>query len=314
MSLNPREIRQILTAAQQLPLSAAKERADDFICRVVGLNPAQRLQYFPSPDPNGFQAINFSHLTKAREQMMRNRCVVPTFAVYQDALGITQISGLSTYLVTKGFHPNFGARLGNHEEIKDVLRGLSRGHDLEAVAAAIMKAHCGYGIATAGSGDQGIDAIGRKDLILIDPAFSNGSIEMSELLPGENVFILASSKAGMSRIKGQPKLLNPAHIRELVGGWLVQRSITTSWRESGIRMLSPVQMVLVTTYRLSPDAKADCRSLGIQVWGIPELIFLICLIAPASVFDAQNGYAFSRSEFKSWWKERDRSRLSTTRK
>lgn len=74
-------------------------------------------------------------------------------------------------------------------------------------------------------------------------------------------------------------------------------------------MLSPVQMILVTTYRLSMDAKADCRDLGVQVWGIPELVYLICKWAPDPIFDAAHGYAFSAASFRSWWKERDRNRL-----
>jgi hypothetical protein len=74
-------------------------------------------------------------------------------------------------------------------------------------------------------------------------------------------------------------------------------------------MLSPVQMVLATTYRLSMDAKAECRKLGIQVWGIPELIYLICDAAPEAVFDAANNYAFSMASFNAWWKQRATNRL-----
>ena len=146
---------------------------------------------------------------------------------------------------------------------------------------------------------------------MIDPAFSNGNVDEHDIFPGEKVFLLASSKAVIGAAGQQPKLISPAHIRELVGGWVIQRTDTGKWQKVGIRMLSPVQMILVTTYRLSLDAKAECRNLGIQVWGIPELIYLICLNAPASVFDAIHGYAFLPKAFRLWWKDRDKNRLSS---
>jgi hypothetical protein len=71
-------------------------------------------------------------------------------------------------------------------------------------------------------------------------------------------------------------------------------------------------MILVTTYRLSTEAKSDCRDLGIQVWGIPELIYLVCRWAPETVFDAVNGNTFSASAFRGWWKERDQARVVPT--
>ena len=149
---------------------------------------------------------------------------------------------------------------------------------------------------------------------MIDSTFSEGIAATPEALPGEKVFLFASSKAFMKPKKPKksdrrPKLIDPAHIRELVGGWLIQRSSAGIWQKVGIRMLSPVQMVLVTTYRLSAEAKAACLTLGIQVWGIPELIYLICLNAPATVFDAQNSYDFRLSEFRAWWKLREQTRL-----
>jgi hypothetical protein len=156
-----------------------------------------------------------------------------------------------------------------------------------------MNVECDYGEATRGSGDQGIDAIGWKQLVLIEPSFSDGDIRPNEVLPGEKVFLFASSKA-FTISRRNPPLIKPAHIRELVGGWAIQRSSVGKWRSVGIRMLTPVQMILVTTYRLSLDAKAECRELGVQVWGIPELIYLICIAAPNTVFNPAANHAFSR--------------------
>ena len=127
--------------------------------------------------------------------------------------------------------------------------------------------------------------------------------------PGQNVLALASSKAVIGQGRGKSKLLDVAHVRELVGGWVIQRSPVGKWKEFGIQTLTPLQMILVTTYRMSINAKSECRILGVQVWGIPELIYLICKFAPDDVFDAAHGYAFSVPRFREWWTERDRNRL-----
>ena len=309
MELSAQEVRRIRTAAGQINLTHAPERVEDFIGRVLGLNPAQLAQYFPTPDPMGLMAIAVGHLTKERENILIGECRVPTFTVYNDALQVPQISGLSTYLSNKQVDPETVSRLSRHQEVRTALRRMGDGHNLEALAAAIMNGECDYGEATRGSGDQGIDAIGWKELMLIEPALSEGSIDLDEALPGEKVFLFASSKALTSGKNRRPKLINPAHIRELVGGWVIQRSSAGMWRRLGIRMLTPVQMILVTTYRLSPDAKADCRTLGVQVWGIPELIYLVCRTAPPSVFDPGNGHAFVPTAFRSWWRQRNQTRL-----
>lgn len=123
------------------------------------------------------------------------------------------------------------------------------------------------------------------------------------------MFLFASSKAFINGQIDQPDLISAAHIRELVGGWTIQRSSVGKWQSVGIRMLSPVQMILVTTYRLSLEAKSECRSLGVQIWGIPELIYLICDSAPDSVFDPANNHAFSTTAFDAWWKVRDQNRV-----
>jgi hypothetical protein len=65
----------------------------------------------------------------------------------------------------------------------------------------------------------------------------------------------------------------------------------------------------LTTYRLSINAKAECRSLGVQIWGLPELIYLCCTAAPDTVFDGANNYAFSKAAFNQWWKLKNQSRL-----
>lgn len=309
MPLSAQEVRQVLTSARQLQIDAPTLRVEDFFVNVLGLNAVQRVAYFPSPDPNGFLALAVAHLTQERERLLREDSTVPGFAVFKDSLGNFCIAGSDTYLATKNISAECRRRLAQHAVIRTVLRKIQNGHDLEALAAAIMSAQCDYGEATRGSGDQGIDAIGWKQLVLIEPSFVDGNFLKSQALPGEKVFLFASSKAFTDGKETPPKLINPAHIRELVGGWLIQRSSIAKWQAVGIRMLSPVQMILVTTYRLSDDAKLECQSLGVQVWSIPELIYLICVSAPNSVFDPANGHTFSPSEFKKWWQTRNASRL-----
>jgi len=46
-----------------------------------------------------------------------------------------------------------------------------------------------------------------------------------------------------------------------------------------------------------------------KIWGIPELIYLIRVAAPDSVFDAANKHTFSTAAFNAWWKVRDQNRL-----
>jgi hypothetical protein len=244
--------------------------------------------------------------------MLRVNCVVPDFCVYIDIHGKYQVSGLGTYLALKKVDIKLRTRLSKHKEIRAVLRRMRNGYHFEALAAAIMNSKLDFGEATKGSGDQGVDAIGWNRLMLIDPSFSEGDLKKDLVLPGEKVFLFASSKAFTDGLENIPKSINPAHIRELVGGWTIQRSSVGKWQSVGIRLLTPVQMILVTTYRLSNDAKSECRALGVQVWGIPELIYLICDSAPDFVFDDANGGSFNKACFSKWWKVREQTRMMTS--
>ena len=310
MPLTPKETTAVLKAARSISISAPSERVEQFIGRALGLNAIIQSQYFPSPDPQGSLSVAISQLTKLREDILNTECTIPEYTVYYDALQVPHISGFSTYLAVINTDTTLRGRLAHYKLLETELRKIKQGHDLEAVAAAIMNVYCDYGEATQGSGDQGIDAIGWNELVLIETSFTNGSVFPKEILPGEKVFLFASSKAFMFKKPGAPKVINPSHIRELVGGWVIQRSTAGKWQKAGIRTLSPVQMILVTTYRLSVDSKAECRLLGVQVWGIPELIYLICRTAPPSVFDASNNFFFSSTEFRKWWKKRDNNRIS----
>lgn len=307
MSLSLAQRRQVLAAARGLPILSPTERVEDFIGGVLGLNPFQQGQYFPNPDPSGLLAIATGHLSAQRETILRDDCAVPTFVIH-DVGNVPHISGLSTYLTSQAYPPKFTGRVSHHQTLRNTLRALQRGHHLESLAAAIMNSHFDTGEATQFSADEGIDVLGWKELLTINRAFTDGGISGSEILPGQRILVLASSKAVIGGGRGRPRLLDVAHIRELIGGWVIQRSPFGKWKEIGIQTLSPLQLVLVTTYRLSLNAKSQCRNLGVQVWSIPELIYLICKFAPDAVFDAANNYAFSATQFRNWWRERDINR------
>lgn len=310
MPLSRTEVRQIVTAAKAIAFDAASEAFENFVGRILGWNPIEQAARFPQPDPAGELATAVAHVTREREIILRDECAVPSFAVFKNPAGAPQIGGFSNYLQTKGLPAPFLERIAQHAAVRTALRRLRQGHHLELLAAAIMDSHCDYGEATRGSGDQGIDAIGWNEPVLIEPSFIEGLPSTSRVFPGEKVFLFGSSKAVADppRPRRLPKLINPAHIRELVGGWVIQRSSVGMWQKIGIRMLSPVQMILITTYRLSEDAKAECLELGIQVWGVPELIFLICHSAPVSVFDPASAGVFSPSAFRAWWRAREQTR------
>lgn len=115
---------------------------------------------------------------------------------------------------------------------------------------------------------------------------------------GERLHIIASCKANEGNTAGGiPNTISPAHIRELIGAWMIQRSESGMWQQrAGIKILSPLQLLLVTTYRLSDDSLSLCRRMGVAVWGIPELVYLVCRYAPESVFSASGGPGGPRTQ------------------
>lgn len=301
----------LLDTARNLSMNAGAQRVEDFVANALTLNAAQRLILFPNPDPNGNAAKIIGCLTGQRERILGQEGTIPSYVIWNDGVQGPMISGVVEYLQQLlGGSNRLVQRLPHFRAIRQALFQLQRGHYLEALAAAILDTLCKRGAATRGSGDQGIDAIGWHELIPIHQSFLDGELH-SEHLPGDRVFVLASSKAAQY-VTGSRKLtlINPAFIRELVGGWLIQRSPAGAWNAEGIQLLTPVQLVLATTYRLSAPAKQECRKVGIQVWSTPVLICLVCMAAPDTVFDAQSNYAFQSRSFRQWWLPFHSSRLT----
>src|SRR5882724_6787941 len=185
MALSRLEVRQIATASRAIALDAVAEPFESFVGRSLGWNAIQQATNFPQPDPMGELAKAVAHITREREIILRDECAIPTFAVFTGLAGTPQISGFSNYLQTKGFAVPFLDRFAQHAAIRGALRRLRQGYQLELLAAAIMDTHCDYGEATRGSGDQGIDAVGWNELLLIEPSFIEGFPSVSRVFPGE---------------------------------------------------------------------------------------------------------------------------------
>jgi hypothetical protein len=304
----PAQTNALRLAARQLTQNQPAQRISDFVGGVLGLNATQQADLVVT----GFQGDSLADLvgliTKQREDFLDINGIIPTYVVYTDVHGVRQIAGIRTYLTEQNGNARLLERIVFHDEIRSALRALARGHYLEAVGAAILNGLSLASAATRGANDQGIDFIGRKPLIPINPVFIDGSVEPLQEHPGDKTFVLGSSKATRARGAARP-VLPPAFIRELIGGWIIQRSEVRLWSEQGIKLLSPIQMVLLTTYRLSPDSKLLCNTLGVQIWNLPELVALVCLSAPDAVFNDATGSHFIRPAFRRWWWERHTNRL-----
>ncbi|CAD6876207.1 hypothetical protein [Methylomonas fluvii] len=314
MALSSTDIQRVIDVAYKLDIYTPQRPIEDFFGDVLGLNAIQRASEFPDPDPTGIGAISIGRLTLARDELLRDKGQVPAFVIYRDkTANRTFISGIAAYLSLKGLPadspPDFLKRIEKHQSIRKELLQIDKGHKLELVAAAILSRVCHYGEATKGSGDQGIDAIGWNQLIRIEDAFLDGLATDNVIRAGHRVMVVASSKAAIGSNPGDLKVINPAHIRELVGSWLIQRSESSVWKNLGVQLLTPLQLVLVTTYRLSEESKAECQRLGVQVWSIPELVYLICRYAPPEVFPIGRRPMFSPSKFADWWGEKQLTRL-----
>ena len=307
MKFSEQQLEQLQTAASALAFDAPFESVSDFITRVLGLTAADQGAIFEEPESDELLRATNS-LTKKQERILLYEGRLPRFVVVVQEDQPDRIAGLGTGMALLHDDPKLVGRLSHHAEIRAALVALEKGHHLEAVAAAILATAIDNASATMGSGDQGIDAFGWQACLPASPLFSPTPLDCTDITPmdWEKVYFLASSKANIGQ-GAEPDPINPAFIRELIGGWLLQRTATGKWSRLGILPLSPVQLVLVTTYRISPSARGECMKLGVQVWALPELIFFVAKYAPDDVFA---GNAFVIDAFNAWWQTKDESRVN----
>lgn len=300
------QLSQMLTAARHIAFAAPRETVADFAARTIPLDAGEQARFFADPANIGQLADS---LSEERDRLLSNEGRIPPFAVLVGADRPFEISGLGTALGVRDARPALVSRLEQHERIAETLRGFSEGSQLEAVAAAIIASACDYGSATKGSGDQGIDAIGWKIFLPILPEICVRPHKRGLLppYPWERIMVIASSKAQVAASR-RWKLINPAHFRELIGAWTIQRSGTGAWT-THVLPLSPIQLVMATTYRVSAPARAECRELGVQIWALPELVYLICEFGPDSLFPPDGTGTFHRGAFRRWWRAKDATRI-----
>lgn len=294
-----RHIKQLLTAAQSLPFDAAPTSLEIFVQNTLSLSAAQAGALAGNASlPSCIELMSQLSYFAERERFSRQN--MPKYCVYEDATGTPHISGLSSRLAAGDFR--FSERLKHHDIIKNEIASITDGHHLEAIGAAIFKSGFGAGIATQSAADEGIDAIGKLTFGKLQD--HHESARYGSRAIDEKIVFLASSKALMQN--SRTTTLSPAAIRELVGASVVQRSASGAWQRQGIRLLTPVQLVLLTTYRLSDKSWRLCRELGLCVWALPELVTLICLVATDDVFDSTT-HIFRQAGFKQWWSYFDSS-------
>jgi len=284
-----------------------------FVATTLNLNPSQRAQLLPDPttpadDERVLRLERIAAmLIAARNRTLQDKALIPSGVIFKQSAGDAGqfsyfIEGLIHYLSRSGQEDSFVARVRNKDEIRGYLCAIGDGVKLEALAGSILRKMFAAAYATRGSFDQGIDCFASDEILHLHSWCLNEEMVSDLQRLGERVHIIASCKANEGNdADGKPAILPPAHLRELIGGWLIQRCDSGLWhRRAGIKFLSPLQLLLVTTYRLSDPSLSLCQEMGVAVWGVPGLIYLICEYAPDEIFPAAGGHVFSVVELDKW--------------
>jgi hypothetical protein len=307
----------IVDAFTAMPLDAAKQSLIDFIALTLNLNASQKAEISPdatapADDPKRVILDRVAaSLDAKRARLLKEEARIPSGVLItaNDAQGTLRehsVIGLLEFLRNEGKEAVFIERVGQAASIRDYLTGIGDGTKLEALAATLLRKIHSTCHATRRSFDQGVDCLAHEPILPIDSWCSEAEIKKTE----HRLHIVASCKANEGNTPGGiPVTITPAHVRELIGAWLIQRSESGLWQKAaGIKLLSPMQLLLVTTYRLSDDSMQLCRNLGVAVWGIPELIYLICQHAPNAVFSGPAN-ALVVAEIENWMVAADVVRL-----
>lgn len=317
------ENRQIEAAFVSLSHDASECELEQFVAQTLKLNSSQRSQKFPDGNPSADEeratalvSIAGRLSAAAQNAITKSNLILGAVVIKRvdQISGDTQhfVAGLKTYLTTAGEESEFIHRTQNIQKLRGTLARISNGLFLEALTAAILKRIYKNSRATQGSRDQGIDCLASTPILPVQSWCRTPDNHPLINYLGNNLHIVASCKANEGNVMaGKPDVISPAHVRELIGAWLIQRSSAGAWQKiSSISLLAPIQLLLSTTYRLSDDSLSLCTDLGVTVWSIPDLIYLIIRHAPDEVFPSNSGFQFDRASFETWVSSSDSSRIS----
>lgn len=295
--LNSAQVLAIKDAAVALAFDTPECDFTDFIATTLGLTVIQKAEITPSgPAPSEKNKANqidsiAGKLYASRSGILHDKAEIPNFLMRDK---VDPITGFSSYWIGGlGAHLHTGKskdiidRLRAHNEIRNYLCAIGDGKYLEALGAGLLSAEFSFSRATQGTGDQGVDIFSSVDVLKIGQWLSSGgggSAGFREI--GHTVHVISSCKANTGNLlAGYPNDLSPAMLREHLGSWLIQRSEHSIWNSRSIKPLSPILLLFITTYRVTDSVRQLASKMGVAIWGIPEIIVMICEKCPATCFD-----------------------------
>lgn len=318
------DYRKITDAFTTLAPDAAESELENFVVGILQLNPSQRSKKFPDGDPDADKDrllrldLIASRLVAASQHAIAKGGILDAVIIKKKDQALSSeyyyVLGLEKYLAQGGETDRFINRTKNIHRLRAILGSISKGLFLEALTAAILRTIYTDANATQGTNDQGIDCLAKTQILPIQSWCCAPDTLAALSYTGSHLHIVTSCKANEgSSATGTPDTISPAHIRELIGAWMIQRSSSGAWQKpASISLLAPIQLLLSTTYKLSDASSLLCKDLGVAVWGITELIYLIIRHAPESVFPPASGHAFDKASFDAWVLSANNSRLMRT--
>lgn len=311
--LDQHSVDRLVAAFDLIAFDSGEVALDGFAATVLGLNASQLSSIFPDRTaPAGDERYVFADrlaatLDARRRNALQTEARISSAVLVKRTDALTNesnywIMGLGDYLRRNHEPEKFVKRMAQHNPVRDYLTGISDGHKLEALAACILGKIYENCTLTQRSFDQGVDCFAGQQVLELSSWCCDPDMLFLLRKVGERLHIIASCKANEGNTAGgNPSTISPAHVRELIGAWMIQRSDSGMWQQRArIKILSPLQLLLVTTYRLSDDSQSLCRKMGVAVWAIPELIYLICRHAPELAFAPANDFSFLRNEMDQW--------------
>jgi hypothetical protein len=319
--IDPTSDTTVRQAFDSLSVDSAEIELTEFVATRLNLNPSQRTSLLPDRGTaqDDERSVRLDQLAGAlelqREYALKTEARIPNGILFKrtdSLLGRSSyfVEGLIHFLSRNGSPDAFLGRVRDNAAIRRYLTGIGTGDKLEAIASSLLTKMFKESSATRRTADQGVDCFAHDEILQVHDWCCNAGMGPELNLVGKRVHIIASCKANEGNAAdGIPAVMPPAHLRELIGSWLIQRTDYGMWHSrAAIRFLSPLQLLLVTTYRLSDGSLNLCEKTGVTQWGIPEIIYLFCAYAPENVFPAIGEYKFSEAEADKWIRAADENR------